>query len=175
MNSSSSLPGARDVNANREVMITSLPIRYRHAELAAAGLSPADAAEQVRRGHLRRSRRHGESGHPTIRPRRPARLLRIARVHRAGPRPPASWTGVARPSVSATWPTLARSDRAISSLERTRSARPSSHSTSPRAHNLGELVAAARANGSTRSCMKPDMTVSYGGQFEAQQSAARRP
>lgn len=42
------LPGARDVNANREVLITSLPIRYRHAELAAAGLSPADAAEQVR-------------------------------------------------------------------------------------------------------------------------------
>ncbi len=29
-------------------MITSLPIRYRHAELAAAGLTPADAAEQVR-------------------------------------------------------------------------------------------------------------------------------
>ena len=42
------LPGARDVNANREVMITSLPIRYRHAELAAFGLSPASAAEQVR-------------------------------------------------------------------------------------------------------------------------------
>lgn len=42
------LPGTRDVNANREVMITSLPIEYRHAELAAAGLTPADAAEQVR-------------------------------------------------------------------------------------------------------------------------------
>ena len=42
------VPGVREVNANREVMITSLPIRYRHAELAAVGLSPADAAEQVR-------------------------------------------------------------------------------------------------------------------------------
>ena len=42
------VPGAREVNANREVMITSLPIRYRHSQLAAAGLSPADAAEQVR-------------------------------------------------------------------------------------------------------------------------------
>jgi CzcA family heavy metal efflux pump len=41
------LPGARDVTANREVLITSLPILYRHADLAAAGLSPADAAEQV--------------------------------------------------------------------------------------------------------------------------------
>jgi len=41
------LPGARDVTANREVMITSLPIRYRLQDLAAAGLTPAEAAEQV--------------------------------------------------------------------------------------------------------------------------------
>lgn len=41
------LPGARDVTANREVLITSVPFRYRHQELAAAGLTPADAAEQV--------------------------------------------------------------------------------------------------------------------------------
>ncbi len=41
------VPGARDVTANREVLITSLPIRYRHQDLAAAGLTPADAAEQV--------------------------------------------------------------------------------------------------------------------------------
>ena len=42
------IPGARDVNANREVLITTLPIRYRHAELASFGLTPAEAAEQVR-------------------------------------------------------------------------------------------------------------------------------
>ena len=42
------LPGARDVAANREIMITSLPIRYRHDELARWGLTPAAAAEQVR-------------------------------------------------------------------------------------------------------------------------------
>ena len=42
------LPGTRDVAANREIMITSLPIRYRHDELARWGLSPVDAAEQVR-------------------------------------------------------------------------------------------------------------------------------
>ncbi len=42
-----SLPGARDVTANREVLVTSVPLRYRHQELAAAGLTPADAAEQV--------------------------------------------------------------------------------------------------------------------------------
>lgn len=42
------LPGARDVAANREVMIISLPVRYRPADLAAYGLSPASAARQVR-------------------------------------------------------------------------------------------------------------------------------
>lgn len=42
-----SLPDARDVTANREVLVTSLPIRYRHQELAAVGLTPAEAAEQV--------------------------------------------------------------------------------------------------------------------------------
>lgn len=42
------LPGARDVAANREVLITSMPIRYRPHDLAAYGLSPASAARQVR-------------------------------------------------------------------------------------------------------------------------------
>ena len=42
-----SIPGARDVTANREVLITSLPINYRHPDLAAVGLTPADVAGQV--------------------------------------------------------------------------------------------------------------------------------
>jgi len=42
------LPGARDVAANREVMIQSLPIDYRPSDLAAYGLTPRSAAEQVR-------------------------------------------------------------------------------------------------------------------------------
>lgn len=42
------LPGARDVAANREVMIQSLPVEYRPADLAAYGLTPQDAAQQVR-------------------------------------------------------------------------------------------------------------------------------
>ena len=39
--------GATDVNANRELMIRTMPIRYRHQDLARWGLSPADAAEQM--------------------------------------------------------------------------------------------------------------------------------
>jgi CzcA family heavy metal efflux pump len=42
------LPGARDVAANRELMIQSLPIDYRPADLAAYGLTPSAAASQVR-------------------------------------------------------------------------------------------------------------------------------
>ncbi|MBT8485767.1 MAG: efflux RND transporter permease subunit [Phycisphaerales bacterium] len=43
-----SLPGTRDVAANREVMIQSLPVEYQPQTLAAYGLTPAAAAAQVR-------------------------------------------------------------------------------------------------------------------------------
>lgn len=42
------LEGTRDVAANREVMIQSLPVRYRPEDLAAYGLTPRSAAKQVR-------------------------------------------------------------------------------------------------------------------------------
>nr|MBX2850662.1 efflux RND transporter permease subunit [Phycisphaeraceae bacterium] len=42
------LPGARDITANREVMIQSLPVEYQAELLAAYGLTPQDAAQQVR-------------------------------------------------------------------------------------------------------------------------------
>jgi CzcA family heavy metal efflux pump len=42
------VPGARDVNAQREVMITTLPIIYRPRDLSRWGLTPVDAAEQVK-------------------------------------------------------------------------------------------------------------------------------
>ena len=41
------LPGTRDVAGNREALVTSLPIRYRHEDLRRFGLTPAGAAEQV--------------------------------------------------------------------------------------------------------------------------------
>ncbi len=44
----SGLPGVRDVAANREVRIRSIPVDYRPAELAAYGLTPQSAARQVR-------------------------------------------------------------------------------------------------------------------------------
>jgi len=41
------LPGTRDVVANREVLVTTLPVRFRHEDLARAGLTPGEAASQV--------------------------------------------------------------------------------------------------------------------------------
>ncbi|MBA3846450.1 MAG: efflux RND transporter permease subunit [Planctomycetes bacterium] len=43
-----SIPGTRDIAANREILITSMPIEFKHADLGRAGLTPADAARQVR-------------------------------------------------------------------------------------------------------------------------------
>lgn len=41
------IPGTREVTGNREAMMVSLPIRYRHEDLKRFGLAPADAAHQV--------------------------------------------------------------------------------------------------------------------------------
>ena len=42
------LPGARDVAANREVMVQSIPVDYRPADLSSYGITPWSAAQQVR-------------------------------------------------------------------------------------------------------------------------------
>ena len=41
------IPAARDVAANRELLVRTAPIRYRHEDLARWGLTPTQAAEQV--------------------------------------------------------------------------------------------------------------------------------
>ena len=43
------MPGTREVAANRVIQVERVPVRFRHADLARAGLSPAEAAEQVQR------------------------------------------------------------------------------------------------------------------------------
>ncbi len=42
------IPGTRDVQGNREALVVSLSIRYRHNDLQHYGLTPADAAKQVK-------------------------------------------------------------------------------------------------------------------------------
>ena len=164
------LPGARDVNANREVMITSLPIRYRHAELAAAGLSPEDAAEQVREaiyGERVDVVNEGVRQYDLVVRLAPDQRESILQVRdlllrgRGGAIVRLSDVADIGPERSSNLVTRENAQRkAVVSLNVADDS------------NLGDLV------GQVRERVDPivaeaGMTVSYGGQFEAQQSASR--
>lgn len=163
------LPGARDVAANREIMITSLPIRYRHNELARWGLTPADAAEQVRDAvfgetvavvnegvHIydmvvrlgSEHRRRIEQVKDLMLRGRDGKLVRLNEVADIG---------------------VEKASNLISRENAQRKAVISCNVAD--GHNLGDLVSAVR------ECVDPIVreagySVTYGGQFEAQQSAA---
>ena len=165
-----SLPGARDVNANREVMITTLPIRYRHVELAAAGLSPEDAAEQVRAaiyGERVDVVNEGVRQYDLVVRLAPDQRESIAQVRdlllqgRGGATVRLSDVADIGPERSSNLITRENAQRkAVVSLNVAEGS------------NLGDLVEQVqkRVNPIVADA---GMTVSYGGQFEAQQSASR--
>ncbi|GAB5495169.1 MAG: efflux RND transporter permease subunit [Phycisphaerales bacterium] len=164
------LPGARDVAANREVMIQSLPVEYQPAELAAYGLTPLSAARQVRNaifgvevaevneGVRRYSLvvRLEEEERDTVRDLRSlvlrgkgGALVRLDEVAVIGPEMTSNL--IARENAQR---------KAVVSLNVAEGS------------NLGHLV------GQVRERVDPIVqrhgyTVKYGGQFEAQQSASR--
>lgn len=164
------LPGARDVAANREVMIQSLPVEYQAAELAAYGLTPRSAAEQVRNavfgvevaevneGVRRYSLvvRLDESRRDSIADLRGlvlrgegGALVRLDQVAVVGPEMASNL--IARENAQR---------KAVVSLNVARGS------------NLGHLVGQVRALVDP-IVQKHGYTVKYGGQFEAQQSASR--
>jgi HME family heavy-metal exporter len=164
------LPGARDVAANREVMIQSLPIEYRPADLAAYGLTPLAAALQVRNAIFGVTvaevnegvRRYGlavrldESARSDVDDLRQlvlrgagGALVRLAEVADIGP------------EMASNLITRENSERkAVVSLNVAEGA------------NLGHLVAAVRERVDP-IVARHGYRVKYGGQFEAQQSASR--
>jgi CzcA family heavy metal efflux pump len=170
-----SLPGARDVAANREVMIQSLPIEYRPHDLAAHGLTPRAAAEQVRDAmfgakvaevnegirryglHVRLAAQERES----IRDLR--RLLLRGRSAKEGAGPLVRLEDVADIGPEMTSNLIVRENsqrKAVVSLNVAEGA------------NLGHLI------GQVQERVDPIVrrygyTAAYGGQFEAQQSASR--
>ncbi len=164
------VPGARDVNANREVLITSLPVRYRHAELAAVGLSPADAAEQVREAL------YGEVVDTVSQG-----IRRYDLVVRLAPE--------ARGSIEQVRDLLLRGrggatvrlrdvadigpERSSNLITRENAQRKAVVSLNVDAgSNLGDLVGAVRERVDP-IVQRAGMTVEYGGQFEAQRAASR--
>ena len=164
------IPGTRDVAANREVMIQSLPIRYRAHDLAAAGLTPAMAAEQVQQAlygetvaqvnqGVRRydivvrlapdERQDIEQVRRLILQGKGGAMVRLSEVADIGPEMTSNL--IAREG--------AQRKAVISS-------------NIAEGYNLGDLVTQVQA-AVDPIVQKAGYRVSYGGQFEAQQSASR--
>ncbi len=164
------LPGARDVAANREVMIQSLPVEYRPYEVAAYGLTPASAARQVRNAifgvevvevneGVRRyamTVRLAEHERDSVRDLRNlvlrgqgGALVRLEEVADIGPEMASNL--IARENAQR---------KAVISLNVSEG------------HNLGHLVAQVQERVDP-IVQRHGYTAKYGGQFEAQQSASR--
>jgi HME family heavy-metal exporter len=164
------LPGARDVTANREAMITSLPIRYRAQDLAAAGLTPASAAEQVQMAMYgevvadvnRGIRRLGlvvrleESERQSV-----EQVKNLLLLGQGGAIVPLSQAADIGP------------ERVSNTVARENAQRKAVVSCNVAdGYNLSDLVETVKARVDPIVQKRTGYTVAYGGQFEAQQSAA---
>ncbi len=171
------IPGTRDVAANREVMITSLPIRYRPQDLAAVGLSPAAAAEQVQQALYGETVAEVNQG-----VRRYELVVRLAESEREriDQIMDLQLRGVGGALVRLREVADIGPEKTSNLITRENAQRKAVISTNiAEGYNLGQLVAAVQARvdpivqraaeGSTIGTY----TVHYGGQFEAQQSASR--
>lgn len=169
------LPGARDVTANREVLITSVPIRYRHQELAAAGLTPADAAEQVEMALYGEQVAEVNQG-----VRRYSMVVRLdeterQRIEQVQDLVLRGTAGEGRPG-----PTVRLRDVADIGPEKTPNIIAREHAQRKAViscnvadgFNLGDLVAEVKARVEP-IVHREGYLVEFGGQFEAQQSASR--
>ena len=164
------LPGARDVTANREVRIQSLPIEFDHERLAAVGLTPESAARQVRQAI------HGiEVGDVHDGPRRLGLAVRLVREARRTPADVEELllTGAEGAQVRLRDVAEVGLELASNLIARENSQRKAvvSLNVAPGA-NLGHLVEEARARVDP-IVARHGYTAHYGGQFEAQRSATR--
>ncbi len=162
--------GTRDVAANREVMVTSLPVRFDRAALARAGLTPSDAAAQVSAafsGQEVATVVDGTKRYPLT--------VRLEESQRAEPADVADFVlhtpggrQVRLSEVAEVAP-----ERASNLIARENSRRKATLSCNVGAgFNLGDLVGQVRKQVDPIAA-RHGLTVHYGGQFEAQQSASR--
>ncbi|MSR19049.1 MAG: efflux RND transporter permease subunit [Phycisphaerales bacterium] len=165
-----SVPGTRDVAANREVMITSLPIRYRHQDLAAAGLSPANAAEQVQQALY--GERVAEVNQGVQRYEMVVRLAESER-ERIEQIMDLQLRGIGGALVRLREVADIGPERTSNLITRQNAQRKALISTNVAdGYNLGQLVAVVQSKVDP-IVQRAGYTVHYGGQFEAQQSASR--
>lgn len=164
------IPGTRDVAANREVMITSLPIRYRPQDLAAAGLSPAFAAEQVQQALYGETVAEVNQG-----VRRYEMVVRLAESEREriDQVMDLKLRGAGGAIVRLSEVADIGPERTSNLIARENAQRKAVVSTNvAEGYNLGQLVRQVQARVDP-IVQRAGYTVHYGGQFEAQQSASR--
>ncbi|MFM9957596.1 MAG: efflux RND transporter permease subunit [Phycisphaerales bacterium] len=170
-----SLPGTRDVAANREMLVTSVPIRYRHQELAGAGLTPADAAEQVQAALFGEEVAEVNQGM-----RRYAMVVRLAPSDRERIEQVQDLVLRGSAEVGKSAPTVRLRDVADVGPEKTPNiiARENAQRKAviscnvADGFNLGDLVEQVKARVEPIA-RREGYFVEFGGQFEAQQSASR--
>ncbi|MCG3127212.1 MAG: Cobalt-zinc-cadmium resistance protein CzcA [Phycisphaerae bacterium] len=164
------LPGARDVTANREVLITSMPIQYKHQDLAAVGLTPADAAEQVEAAVYGEVVAEVNKG-----VRRYDMVVRLAEEDRQRIDQIKTLTLVGRGGAIVKLSDVADigPERTSNLIARENAQRKAVISCNVAdGYNLGDLVEQVRARVEP-IVQNVGYTVHFGGQFEAQQSAIR--
>jgi len=165
------LPGADDVAANREVMITTLPIVYRPDDLQAVGLTPGEAAKQVQQalfGETVAVVNQDVRQYELVVRLDPALRQEIDDVRElmllspTGQRVRLREVADLGPQEASNLITRENAQRkAVISLN------------VAEGHNLGDLVEQVQQRVDPIIQKRPGYIVSYGGQFEAQQSASR--
>jgi len=165
-----SVPGTRDVNANREVLVTSLPIRYRAQDLASAGLTPAAAARQVQQALYGEKVAEVNQGVQRL-----DIVVRLAEADRARIEQVGELIlrGAGGAQVRLREVADIGPERTSNLIARENARRKAIVSTNiATGFNLGDLVASVREKVDP-IVARAGCTVRYGGQFEAQQSASR--
>jgi HME family heavy-metal exporter len=164
------IPGTQDVAANREVLVTSLPIRYRAQDLAAAGLTPVSAAEQVQQAV---DGEHVAEINQGVR--RYAMVVRLAADERQRVDQLERLILRGKDGAQVRLADVADigPERTSNLIARENARRKAVISCNvAEGFNLGDLVSSVRAKVDP-IVARAGYTVHYGGQFEAQRSAAR--
>lgn len=164
------LPGTRDVAGNREAMVRTLPIRYRHDDLRRFGLTPAGAAGQVQDALFGAFVAEVNEG-----VRRYDLVVRLAPEHRSTIQDVRDLVLLGKGGAMVRLHEVADigPEDAAMAIQRENARRKAVISTNVAAgYNLGHLVDQVKA------VVDPIVrgygyAVHYGGQFEAQQSASR--
>ena len=164
------VPGTRDIMANREARIPSLPIRFRHEDLKRWGFTPAEAASQVEtafNGVVVATVNDGVRRYDLV--------VRLAPEHR---QTPADVENLLLTNRSGAMVRLAEVatigiDTMPLGIQRENARRKAVVSLNvARGYNVGDLVEQVEQV-VTPIVQRHGYTVTFGGQFEAQRSASR--